>query len=149
MLVYSVATLLIFHLGRKNGDTLVTSTDEDLRFFLLHADNNKDVSRKNSLIKPEDSRLMQGCCLWRDTDKDVSIENSKVKRFMETMRNSKHPKLERYSLSLFSLTLWPWLGDAIIWDRSEIDSLPAAKFEKKGYNLPPKKGFSPKDSGSL
>ena len=45
-------------------------------------------------------------------DKDVHVENLKTKRFMETMGDLKHPKLERYSLSLFSLTLGPWLGDA-------------------------------------
>ena len=65
------------------------------------------------------------------------------------MGDLKHPKLERYSLSLFSLTLGPWLGDAFFWDRSEIDSLPAAKVKKKGYNLPQKKVFDPKYSGSL
>ena len=34
--------------------TLITSTDERLRCFLLYADNNKDLSRKNSYIKPAD-----------------------------------------------------------------------------------------------
>ena len=74
------------------------------------------------------------------TDKDIPVENSKMKRFMETMRDLKNPKLERYALLLFVLTLGPWLSDAIIRDRSNINFLSVAKFKKeKGYIICHKK----------
>ena len=74
--------------------TLVASTDERVRCFLLYADNNKDLSTKSSFIKPADSRLVRVvvCEETKDEDpessvevidKDVSVENSKMERFME------------------------------------------------------------------
>ena len=146
----------ILGLDQSNVDfiieyTLVASIDERIRCFQKYVDNNKYLSTKSSIIKPADSRLVRVVVCeetkYEDTkssveiiDKDIPVENSKMKRFMETMRDLKNPKLERYALLLFALTLGPWLGDAIIRDSSNIDSLSAAKFKKeKGYIICHKK----------
>ena len=70
-----------------------------MRYFFLYVDNNKDVSRKGLFIKHTDCRLARMMVHEEIKDKDpkssveaidkyVSIENSKMKRFMEIMGGS-------------------------------------------------------------
>ena len=89
-----------YNVGFIIEHTLVASIDELFRCFLLYADNNKDVSRKVYLLNLQLADWWKLFCEeTKDDDqkssvevidKDVSVEDSKMKRFMETTEDSKH-----------------------------------------------------------